>query len=94
MKTRFLPCCLSLVLFISVQGCVGVVFNRETVRGSGSISEETYAFTGIAGVQLATIGELDIHLGNTLSSGGSVYYRGDPQVSDSHSSSGRVRRIR
>ena len=65
MKPRFLPCCLSVVLFICVQGCVGVVFNRETVRGSGSISEETHTFTGIAGVRLATIGELDIQLGDT-----------------------------
>jgi hypothetical protein len=29
-----------------------------------------------------------------LSSSGSVYYKGDPEVFDSHSSSGRVRRIR
>lgn len=205
MKPRFLACCLSVVLFLCVQGCVGVVFNRETVRGSGSLSEETHTFTGIAGVRLSTIGELDIRLGDTeelrieaddnllqyfeagmdgdtleigtrrgfnlrasqkvrytltvkeldfiglsssgnahapalsadhfeisisssgdyrgesvrsghvtvrlssggsarlwaaesldatLSSSGSVYYRGDPEVSDSHSSSGRVRQIR
>ncbi len=30
----------------------------------------------------------------TLSSSGSVYYNGEPEVFDSHSSSGRVRRIR
>ena len=65
MKPRFLACCLSVVLFLCVQGCVGVVFNRETVRGSGSLSEETHTFTGIAGVRLSTIGELDIRLGDT-----------------------------
>ena len=64
MKRKYLLCCLSVVPLFSLQGCGGIVIDRETIRGSGSISEETYAFTGITGVQLATSGELDIHLGD------------------------------
>ena len=65
MKRRFLPCCLSIVLFVSVQGCVGLPTDRETIRGSGNISEATYTFAGITGVTLSTIGELEIQLGDT-----------------------------
>ncbi len=64
MKRKYLLCCLSIVPLFSLQGCGGTVIDRETIRGSGSISEETYAFTGITGVQLATSGELDITLGD------------------------------
>ncbi len=62
---RFLPCCLSIVLFVSVQGCTEVLTDRETIRGSGNISEATYTFAGITGVTLSTIGELEIQLGDT-----------------------------
>ena len=75
MTPRFLPCCLSIVLLVSVQGCVihihddGLAFGDDwvrdnSVRGSGYISEEIHTFTGIAGVQLATMGELEIRLGD------------------------------
>ena len=64
MKRKSVLCCLSVVLSISLAGCMGFGIGGETIRGSGSISEETYTFTGITGVQLSTIGELDIHLGD------------------------------
>jgi hypothetical protein len=64
MNRKYVLCCLSIVLLISLQGCRDGVIDRETIRGSGSISEETHTFTGITGVQLSTIGELDIHLGD------------------------------
>ena len=65
MKRRFLPCCLSIVLFVSVQGCTEFLTDRETIRGSGNLSEATYAFAGITGVTLSTIGELEIQLGDS-----------------------------
>ena len=77
MTLRFLPCCLSIgVLLVSVQGCVihihdpggasGHDWGREnSVRGSGRLAEEIYTFTDITGVQLATLGELEIQLGDT-----------------------------
>jgi len=65
MKHRFLPCCLSIVLFVSVQGCAGLPTDRETIRGSGNISEATYTFADITGVTLSTMGELEIQLGDT-----------------------------
>jgi hypothetical protein len=64
MSRKSLLWCLSLVLFISLHGCTGIVIGGETIRGSGDLSEETYAFTGITGVQLSTTGELDIQLGD------------------------------
>ncbi len=64
MTRKYLLCCLSIVLFISLHGCTGIIIGGEIVRGSGDLSEETYTFTGITGVQLSTIGELDIHLGD------------------------------
>ena len=64
MKRKCLICCLSIVLPISLQGCAGLVLERETIRGSGSLSEAIHTFTGLTGVQLATIGELDIRLGD------------------------------
>ena len=64
MKRKSVLCCLSVLLSISLAGCMGLVIGGETIRGSGSISEETYTFTGITGVQLSTLGELDIHLGD------------------------------
>ena len=67
MTPRFLPCCLSIVLLVSVQACASFDFDmgRETLDGSGRMSEATYALTGITGVQFATIGDLEIQLGDT-----------------------------
>ena len=45
-------------------GCLDVVLGRESVRGSGNISEESHQFTGLTGVELATRGELEIRLGD------------------------------
>jgi hypothetical protein len=64
MKREYVPFCLSIALSICLQGCISIVTDREAIRGSGNISEETYAFTGVTGVQLSTLGELDIHLGD------------------------------
>ncbi len=64
MTRKYLLWSLSIVPFISLHGCTGIVIGGETIRGSGNLSEETYAFAGITGVQLSTIGELDIHLGD------------------------------
>ncbi len=65
MTPRFLPCCLFVVLLVLVQGCASFGMGRETIHGSGRLSEATYTFTGITGVQFATIGDLEIQLGDT-----------------------------
>ena len=62
MKRKYVSCALSIALLVSLQGCV--VVNADAIRGSGSVSEETYDFSGITGVQLSTLGELDIRLGD------------------------------
>ena len=59
----FYPACVVLLGFSS--GCLDIAFGREVVRGSGSISEESHRLTGLTGVELATIGELEIRLGDT-----------------------------
>jgi len=64
MKRKYVLCCLSIVLSISLQGCMSIVTDRETIRGSGDISEETHAFSGLTGVRLSTFGELEIRLGD------------------------------
>lgn len=64
MKRKSALCCVSIVLLVSLQGCMGIVFGHETIRGSGSLSEEIHTFTGLTGVELATIGELQIRLGD------------------------------
>ena len=64
MTRRYALCCLSIVPLFALQGCGGIFIDFETIRGSGSISEEVHTFTGLTGVQLATIGELDIRLGD------------------------------
>ena len=56
-----LPACVALVFST---GCLDIVLGRESVLGSGSISEETHRFTGLIGVELATRGELEIRLGD------------------------------
>ena len=65
MTPRFLPCGLSIVLLVSVQACASFDLSPETIDGSGRLSEATYAFTGITGVQFDTIGDLEIQLGDT-----------------------------
>ena len=64
MKRKSVLCGPSIILLVALPGCVGIVLGQETIRGSGSISEEIHTFTGLTGVQLATIGELDIRLGD------------------------------
>jgi hypothetical protein len=58
---RFLPVLLGLA---ALHGCVDIILGRETIRGSGTTAEDTYTFTDLTGVQLSTLGELDIHLGD------------------------------
>ena len=55
--------CLPVILAIALNGCVDFVFDQATIRGSGTIAEETYEFAGVADVQLSTLGELEIRLG-------------------------------
>jgi hypothetical protein len=62
MKHKYVLCCLSIALSISLQGCI--VIDHEAIHGSGNKSEETHTFTGLTGVQLSTLGELDIYLGD------------------------------
>ena len=50
---------LALVLAVGVQGCVG----SRTVRGSGKAAEEMREVSSFTGVELATIGNLYIELG-------------------------------
>ena len=60
MRLMLLAC----VALVFSTGCLDIVLGRESVRGSGSISEETHRFTGLTGVELATRGELEIRLGD------------------------------
>ena len=60
MRLMLLAC----VVLVFSTGCLDIVLGRESVRGSGSISEETHRFTGLTGVELATRGELEIRLGD------------------------------
>ena len=65
MKRNIVLCVACVVLLGFSSGCLDIAFGREVVRGSGSISEESHRLTGITGVELATIGELEIRLGDT-----------------------------
>ena len=65
MKRNFVAGVACVVLLGFSSGCLDIVIGREVVRGSGSISEESHRLTGITGVELATIGELEIRLGDT-----------------------------
>ena len=62
-KIVLYPACVVLLGFSS--GCLDIAFGREVVRGSGSISEESHRLTGLTGVELSTMGELEIRLGDT-----------------------------
>ena len=59
---RLMP--LACVVLLFSTGCLDIVLGRESVQGSGNISEESHRFTGLAGVELATRGELEIRLGD------------------------------
>jgi len=54
-------------LVLSACGTVVLQGNRNAVRGSGKVVEETRAVSGITGVELATLGTLTIELGDTES---------------------------
>jgi hypothetical protein len=62
MKHKYALCCLSILLSVSLQGCTTIY--HEAISGSGNTSEETYTLAGLTGVELATIGELEIRLGD------------------------------
>ena len=65
MKRKLGPCLACVILLGFSSGCLDVVLGLETVRGSGRIVEESYRFTGLTGVELATRGRLQIRLGDT-----------------------------
>jgi hypothetical protein len=65
MKRKLGPCLACVILLGFSSGCLDVVLGLETVRGSGRISEESHRFTGLTGVELATRGRMEIHLGDT-----------------------------
>lgn len=50
------------LLAVALHGCVDVILDQETIHGAGTITEDTYTFTDLTGVQLSTLGERDIHL--------------------------------
>ena len=50
---------LLLVMAVSATGCLGI----RTVSGSGKVTEEEREVSGFTGVELATIGNLTIELG-------------------------------
>ncbi|MFA9406244.1 MAG: head GIN domain-containing protein [Anaerolineales bacterium] len=57
-------------LALSIMACSlgGITLGEaETVRGSGDVVEETRAVSGVSGVNLATIGDMTIELGDTES---------------------------
>ena len=60
MPLRLLP----VLLAVALHGCVDIILDQERVHGSCTIAEETYTFTNLTGVQLSTLGELDIRLGD------------------------------
>lgn len=60
MPLRLLP----VLLAVALHGCVDIILDQERVHGLGTIAEETYTFTNLTGVQLSTLGELDIRLGD------------------------------
>ena len=66
MKRNGVLCFACVILLGFSSGCLEIL-GLETVRGSGRISDESHAFTGLTGVQLATRGELEIRLGDTES---------------------------
>ena len=59
---RLMP--LACVVLAFSTGCLDIVLGRESVRGSGRVSEERHRFAGLTGVELATRGELEIRLGD------------------------------
>ena len=59
---RLMP--LACVALVFSTGCLDIVLGRESVRGSGRVSEERHRFAGLTGVELATRGELEIRLGD------------------------------
>ena len=65
MKRNSGPCLACVILLGYSSGCLDIVIGRESVRGSGTISEESHRFTGLTGVELATRGDLEIRLGDT-----------------------------
>ncbi len=76
----------------------GVVDMQEIrISSSGDYHGESMR-SGQVTVTLSSSGNarlwVEESLDANLSSSGSVYYKGDPEVFDSHSASGRVRRIR
>jgi len=54
-------------LVLSACGTVVLQGNRNAVRGSGKVVEETRAVSGVTGVELATLGTLNIKVGDTES---------------------------
>ncbi len=60
MKQRTLVALLALVIMLSAQGCVGV----RTIRGSGRVVEEERPVSGFTSVELATLGNLYIEMGD------------------------------
>jgi len=54
-------------LVLSACGTVVLQGNRNAVRGSGKVVEETRAVSGVTGVELATLGTLKIKVGDTES---------------------------
>jgi len=65
--TLFLAMLVLATLILSACGTVVLQGNRDAVRGSGKVVEETRAVSGVTGVELATLGTLTIELGDTES---------------------------
>ena len=59
---RLMPLACFVLVFST--GCLDIVLGRESVQGSGRVSEERHRFAGLTGVELATRGELEIRLGD------------------------------
>ncbi len=65
MNRNSLLCHACVILLGFSSGCVDALIGRESVRGSGCLSEESHSFSRLTGVELATIGDLEIRLGDT-----------------------------
>jgi len=66
MKSKLSFTLVGLILIFSILACT-VTVNGETVRGSGTVIEETRTVSGVSGVELALPGTLHITMGSSES---------------------------
>jgi hypothetical protein len=63
MKNKLSSTLVGLILMFSISACIATI-NGETVRGSGTVVEETRTLSGVSGVELAIPGTLHVTPGD------------------------------